>query len=82
VDLTTLPALSSIASEQSNIIEKPEAKVKHMFDYFATKPDMTIGYYKSKMILNIHLDALYFSKAKTRSRVAGYFCSGANPVDG
>ena len=73
VDLTTLPALSSITSEQTNATEKTEEKVKRILDYLTTKPDAKIRYHKSKMILNIHSDASYLSKARARSRVAAYF---------
>ena len=38
-------------------------------------------YYKSKIVLNIHLDALYLSEARTHIRVAGYFYLGSNPVN-
>jgi hypothetical protein len=34
------------------------------------------------MVLNIHSDASYLSEARARSRVAGYFYLGENPVDG
>ena len=81
VGLTILLALSSITSKQPNTRERMEEKVKQTLNYLATKPDTTIQYYKSKMILNIHSDALYLSEANTRNRVTGYFYMGTNPVD-
>ena len=82
VDLTTLPALISIASEQTNATEKREEKVKRILDFLATKPDVTIWYHKLKIILNIHLDASHLSEAKARSRATGYLYMGANIVNG
>ena len=45
-------------------------------------PEAKVQYYRSNMVLNIHSDPSYLSKARARSRVAGYFYLGSNPVDG
>ena len=82
VDLTTLPGLSSIASEQAQATEQTEAKVKQLLGYLATRPEAKVRYYRSGMVLNIHSDASYLSEARARSRVAGYFYLRENPVNG
>ena len=82
VDLTTLPGLSSIASEQAQATEQTKVKVQQLLDYLVTRPEAKVRYYRSNMVLNIHSDVLYLSEARARSRVAGYFYLGLNPVDG
>jgi hypothetical protein len=81
VDLTVLPALSAVASDQASATETTEAHVKQLLDYLATHPQATVRYHKSDMILNIHSDASYLSETKARSRVAGYFFLGSTPTD-
>ena len=62
VDLTILPALSAIASEQTKATEATEARVNQLLDYVATKPNAKVRYHASDMILNIHSDASTFPK--------------------
>jgi hypothetical protein len=81
IDMTVLPALSAVASEQTTATETTEQHVKQLLDYLATHPAATIRYRKSDMILNIHSDASYLSETKARSRVAGYFFLGSTPRD-
>ena len=57
LDLTVLPGLSSIASEQTNARENTEKKVKQLLDYLETHPNDVIRYHASSMVLNIHPDA-------------------------
>jgi hypothetical protein len=77
VDLTILPALSAIASDQATTTETTEAHVQQLLDYLATHPQATIRYQKSDMIFNIHSDASYLSETRARSRVAGHFFLGS-----
>ena len=56
-DLTLLPGLSVIVSEQADAKESIENRVQQILDQLATHPDPVIGYYASDMILNIYLDA-------------------------
>jgi hypothetical protein len=81
VDMTVLPALSAVASDQASATEATEAHIKQLLDYLATHPQATIRYHKSDMILNIHSDASYLSETKARSRVAGHFFLGSTPTD-
>ena len=82
VDLTVLPALSSIASEQASATKNTKKKVEQLLDYLATHPKAKVRYYASDMILNIHSDASYLSETRARSRVAGQFFLGSTPVKG
>ena len=73
VDLTILPALSAIATEQANPTEQTLAKVKQLLDYCATQDDAIIEYSASKMILTVHSDAGYCNEKNSRSRAGGHF---------
>ena len=79
VDITTLVALSSIASEQSQATTTTKKHVQQLMDYLSTHKDATIRYVASDMILNVHSDASYLSKPKARSRIGGIFFLGQNP---
>ena len=57
-------------------------KAKQLLDYLATNPSTTMRFKASNMIMNVYLDALYLSKANTRSRACGHFFIGWNPKDG
>ncbi len=48
-------------------------KCKQLLDYLATHPYATVGFHPSNMILNIHFDLSYLSKANAHSRVCGHF---------
>ena len=78
-DLTTLVALSTLASEQSKATERTVSNMEWLLDYLATNPDAKIRYYKSDMILNIHSDASYLSEPRARSRAAGHYFLGSIP---
>ena len=82
VDLTTLVALSSIASEQSAATADTETRVQQLLDYLHTHKDATLRYVASDMVLNVHSDASYLSEPKARSRLGGTFFMGMNPQDG
>jgi hypothetical protein len=76
IDLTVLMALSTIASEQSRGTKSTMKKCKQLLDYLATHPDATIRFHASDMILNIHSNASYLSKANAHSRACGHFFMG------
>jgi len=73
VDLTMLPALGSIATQQANPTEQTLAKVEQFLDYAATHPDAIVTYRASNMVLVVHSDASYLSESKARSRAGGHF---------
>jgi hypothetical protein len=79
VDPTVLMPLNDIATEQTKATEKTQAATNQMLDYLATRPDATIRYHASDMILHIHSDASYLLVSNARSRLRGLFFLGNNP---
>ena len=64
VDDTILPALSAIASEQSNGTKRTMEKAIKLLDYLATHPAAKVRFHTSSMVLNIHSDAWYLSELR------------------
>jgi hypothetical protein len=82
VEMTILPGLSSIASDQTTATENTESQAQHLMDYLASNPNAVVRFRASAMILNIHSDASYLSESRARSRIGGYFFLGDIPKDG
>ena len=80
VDLTVLPALSSISGEQASATKNREKKCAQLLNYLATHNNAKIRYYASDMVLNIHSDAFYLSEKRARSRLAGVLFLGTKSV--
>jgi hypothetical protein len=64
VNPTLLVALSTLASAQAAPTENTMSLVKLLLDYVATQPDAIQTYKKSDMILAVHSNASYLSKAR------------------
>ncbi len=79
IDLTVLMVLSTIASKQAKGTDNTMLKTKQLLDYLATHPNATVQFHASDMILNIHLDASYLSKANAHSRACGHIFMGWKP---
>eukprot|EP00804_Cyclotella_cryptica_P027157 CCRYP_016091-RA/>CCRYP_016091-RA protein AED:0.31 eAED:0.28 QI:0/0/0/1/1/1/2/0/527 len=73
VDCTMLPALGSLATQQSAPTQNTMLKIHQFLDYVMTHPDGMITYCASNMILAIHSDTSYLSETKARSRAGGHF---------
>jgi hypothetical protein len=73
VDSSILPALNSLAREQSKPTENTKRKAQRLMDYLATYPNASIQYEASNMILHVDSDAAYLVAPKARSRIAGYY---------
>eukprot|EP00804_Cyclotella_cryptica_P008878 CCRYP_013090-RA/>CCRYP_013090-RA protein AED:0.15 eAED:0.14 QI:0/0/0/1/1/1/3/0/882 len=73
VDCTMLPALGSLATQQSAPTQNTMSKVHQFLDYAMTHPDAMITYRASNMILAVHSNASYLSETKARSRAGGHF---------
>eukprot|EP00804_Cyclotella_cryptica_P007757 CCRYP_001358-RA/>CCRYP_001358-RA protein AED:0.08 eAED:0.05 QI:0/0/0/1/0/0/4/0/1076 len=73
VDCTMLPALGSLATQQSAPTQNTMSKIHQFLDYAMTHPDAMITYRASNMILAVHSDASYLSETKARSRAGGHF---------
>ena len=72
VDGGLLPALSSLASQQVNLMEKTMRLCKRILDFMSTQEDTVLTYRASNMVLAIHSDASYLSKPKSHSRTGGH----------
>eukprot|EP00804_Cyclotella_cryptica_P019806 CCRYP_009697-RA/>CCRYP_009697-RA protein AED:0.19 eAED:0.25 QI:0/0/0/1/1/1/2/0/745 len=73
VDCTMLPALGSLATQQSAPTQNTMSKVHQFLDYAMTHPDAMITYRASNMILAVHSNASYLSETKARSRAGDIF---------
>jgi hypothetical protein len=71
--------LNDIATEQTKATEKTQAVTNQMLYYLATRPDATIRYGASDMVLHIHIDASYLSVSNAPSRLGGLFFLGNKP---
>jgi hypothetical protein len=76
VDPTVFMPLNDITTEQTKDTEKTQAATNQMLDYLATRPDATIRYHASGMVLNIHSDASYLSVFNARIRLGVLFFLG------
>ena len=76
MDMTVLVTLSTMVSKQS----KPTIKTKNasgqLLNYLSTHPNMTIRYFGSEMVLNIHFGALYLLAKNAWSLVCCHFFLG------
>jgi hypothetical protein len=80
VDPTVLMPINDIAAEQTKATDKTQAATNQMLDYLVTRPDATIRYHASDMILHIHSDASYLSVSNAHSRLGGlFFCGDKSP---
>jgi hypothetical protein len=69
VDPTFLMPINDIATEKTKATEKTQAATNQLLDYLATRPDATIRYHASDMMLHIHGDASYLSVSNAHSRL-------------
>jgi hypothetical protein len=72
-DLTILPAISAIASQQAQPMEAMADACHQLLDYVATHPNAGIYYLASNMILAVHTVASYLSEHNARSRASAHF---------
>ena len=68
-----LPALNTLAEQQSSPTKNTEAVITHFLDYAATNPSAIIQYKASDMILHIYSDASYLLYPMVRSRTVGHY---------
>jgi hypothetical protein len=73
--------LSSLASVQSAPTAYTFELVKWLLNYAVTQPNAILTYETSDMILAIHSEAFYLSKAEACSRVGGHFFCSSNTKD-
>jgi hypothetical protein len=74
VNPTLLAALSAIAAQQSNGTQAvADACNQLLLHYVATHPNAGLQYHACDMILAVHMDASYLSKAGGKSCAVGHF---------
>eukprot|EP00804_Cyclotella_cryptica_P025734 CCRYP_002928-RB/>CCRYP_002928-RB protein AED:0.35 eAED:0.38 QI:0/0/0/1/0/0/3/0/391 len=73
VDCTMLPALGSLATQQSAPTQNTMSKIQQFLNNAMRHPDAMITYCASNMILAVHSDASYLSEITAHSRGRGHF---------
>ncbi len=73
VDSTILPALSAIATKQAKPTAKTMAMVTQLLDYCALQEEAIMTFKARNMIVQVHSNAGYASKKKSRSQAGGHF---------
>jgi hypothetical protein len=81
VDVTMLPAIGTIATQQASATEETLEATTHLLNYCATHPDAIVRFSASDMVLHVDSDASYLSASKARSRAAGYHFLSSKPVE-
>ena len=66
-----IPALNTLADQQSSPTKNTEAEITHFLDYAATNPSTIVRYKARYMILHIYIDASYLSELRAHSRTGG-----------
>ena len=72
MDCTILPALNTLAEQQSSPTKNTEASITRFLDYAATNMSEIIQYKASDMILHIDSDASYLSEPRAHSCTGGH----------
>jgi hypothetical protein len=81
IDSTMLPAIGTLASQQSNGTKAALIALTQLLNYAASNPDAVIRFHASDMSLHVSSDASYLTAPKARSRAAGYHYLSARPSD-
>ena len=74
VDSTLVPAIGSIATDQSKATKHTMQAIVQLLNHVATCPDASVRFHASGMQLCVESDASCLSATKARSRYAGYHC--------
>lgn len=78
VDPTMLPALSSLATAQTQGTQATLLTLQQFMEYCATQSDATLVYSLSNMIVHVHSNDLNCSEPQSRSRSVGHFYLGGS----
>ena len=71
IDITILPGINYISSEQSKSTKNTAKQVAKIMNYLASNPNAEILYRASEMQLAIHSDASYLSVSQVIIRASG-----------
>ena len=75
VNLSMLPGLNKVSTQQSDPTINTLLKVTQLLDYVATHSNAVIRFHKSDMCLHVDSDTTYLVLPKACSRLAGHFSS-------
>ena len=81
VDNTITVALGNLVSLQTKGTQKTLDALTQLPNYIATRPNATVRFRHSCMILHIHSDGSYLLAPKARSRSGGHFSLSSNTAD-
>ena len=73
IDPTMLMALNSLEEVQTKPTTKIAKQITQILNYSASNPDAVTEYRRSRMVLQIYLDASYMLEPKALRRAGGYF---------
>ena len=76
-----LPALNTLAEQQSIPTKNTEAAITHLLDYAATNPSAIIQYKAIDMILHIDSYASYLSEPRERSHTGSRYYLSSLPTN-
>jgi hypothetical protein len=76
-----LAPLSALASQQANPTKNTMRLTKQFLDYMAMQEEAVLAHRASNMVLAIHSNTLYLSKAKAQSQAGGHmFMTGKDKI--
>ncbi len=78
MDSSMLPALGTLATQQTMPTKNTMKKIKQFLDYTSTNPNAVVTDHASDMVLARHSNALYLSKSNAQSRAGGHFFMSSN----
>ena len=78
IDMTLLCAINDLSLAQAAPTKQSREHLNALLDYLYTKPNASIMYRASNMIIKVHSDGSYLSVPGGRSRAAGHFFCGNN----
>ena len=76
-----IPALNTLAEQQSSPTKNTESAFTHFLDYAATNPSAIIQYTDSDMIIHIESDTSYLSEPRASSHTGGHNYLSSLPTD-
>jgi hypothetical protein len=74
-----LVAISELASQQASGTKAIMRALTQLLNYATTRPNASIPFHASDMIIHLSSDASYMSVPKARSRAAGFFSQLRSP---
>ncbi len=76
INMTVLMAFRTIVADQTIATKRTLEWCTQMLDYLGRNAKAKVRFHASDMVMNIHLDVSYLSKAKACSLTCGHFFMG------